>query len=386
MNINLFDSDLEVNPSMLILARESRGITQKQLAEMTGISQANISKYENGLYSVSREHLEKIAQKLHYRASFFENKERVYGLQGGILHHRRRQTIPTQELKKWQARANILRMQTARLLLSVDVQSVNQFPRFDIEEEDKTPEEIARRVREMWKLPSGPLTNIVQVVEDAGGIVFRLPFGTKKIDAMIHAGGNTPPIFFANSESPTDRFRFSMAHEIGHFVMHHIPTENSECEADRFAAEFLMPSHDIKPYLTDLSLPKLIDLKAYWRVSMQAIIRRAKDLDVISESKYRQLLTKLSGMGYRTKEPLELSPEEPTIMSEIVRSHFLLGYSTEDLSGILDISESEFNSVFDPKYKGMTLIKGKPGFKKEIGEQDLPQPTRPNPFKLLKSS
>ena len=39
--------------------------------------------------------------------------------------------------------------------------------------------------------------------------------------------------------------------------MYHIPTETIEDEANEFAAELLMPSREIKPYLADLNLAKL---------------------------------------------------------------------------------------------------------------------------------
>lgn len=45
-----------------------------------------------------------------------------------------------------------------------------------------------------------------------------------------------PPLFFVNVTIPADRVRFSLAHEIGHIVMHQLPTDDMEREADRFAS------------------------------------------------------------------------------------------------------------------------------------------------------
>ena len=53
-----------------------------------------------------------------------------------------------------------------------------------------------------------------------------------------------------NSRVPTDRKRMTLAHELGHIVMHSEPihlSKQSEEEAMRFAAEFLMPAHLIRP-------------------------------------------------------------------------------------------------------------------------------------------
>ncbi len=59
-----------------------------------------------------------------------------------------------------------------------------------------------------------------------------------------------PPLFFINVTIPADRVRFSLAHEIGHIVVHQLPTDDMEREADRFAAEFLMPESAVRPDLT----------------------------------------------------------------------------------------------------------------------------------------
>ena len=51
----------------IITARQARNITQKQLAEITGISQADISRLENGNANPSLSTLQKIASGLGMR-------------------------------------------------------------------------------------------------------------------------------------------------------------------------------------------------------------------------------------------------------------------------------------------------------------------------------
>ena len=51
----------------IITARQARNITQKQLAEITGISQADISRLENGNANPSLRTLQKIASGLGMR-------------------------------------------------------------------------------------------------------------------------------------------------------------------------------------------------------------------------------------------------------------------------------------------------------------------------------
>ena len=63
----------------MIKIRKAEGISQKLLAERTGISQANISKIENGLYEPSVSVLKRIADGLGRRLSVrFLDEEEIF--------------------------------------------------------------------------------------------------------------------------------------------------------------------------------------------------------------------------------------------------------------------------------------------------------------------
>ena len=106
---------------------------------------------------------------------------------------------------------------------------------------------------------------------------------------------------------PGDRQRFTLAHELGHLVMHDVPTEEMEDEADKFASEFLMPEAQIQGQLHALSMRKLWELKSRWKVSMAALVKRAETLGCITASQTRYLWIQLSKSGYRLEEPAELA-------------------------------------------------------------------------------
>lgn len=336
-----------VNPEMLILARETRGFTQSELAEVTSISQGNISKYESRLLNVSEEHLQKIASVLEYPEPFFYQPDQLYSFGSHCTYHRKRQTMPVKELKVLLAQINRLRIHIARLLNGVELEHENQFPRLDIEDYDGDVEKIAQITRKNWKLALGPIKNLVGAIESAGGIVVRESFGTRKLDAISQLAPGLPPIFLINADMPGDRVRLTLAHEIGHIIMHHLPTENMEKEADQFAAEFLMPSHDISPDLTSLTFANLARLKSYWKVSMAALIVRAYETGKISQRQYRTLFEQMSKNGYRLNEPVSISVEEPTLLKEIIDVYFNIHkYSVPELSQILALHEHEFRAKY----------------------------------------
>lgn len=76
---NILDYDIEAEVCDLITStRTQLGITQKQLAEKSGITQSNISKIENGVYRPSLPILKRIADGLGKRlVIIFTDREEV---------------------------------------------------------------------------------------------------------------------------------------------------------------------------------------------------------------------------------------------------------------------------------------------------------------------
>lgn len=349
---------MKVNPDMLILARESRGFTQGELAIKTGMGQSVLSKYENGLIDVGEEHLKQIATALDYPETLFTRKVLLTEFGMVCMHHRKRQSILTRDLRRIQAKVNLTRLRIERLLNSVDIDPIYEFPRLDIAEHGGTVR-IAEMVRHAWRLPIGPIKNLVAAVEQAGGIVVPLHFETRKLDAISQWPIGLPPMFFINIGMPAERIRFSLAHEIGHLVMHTNVSENAEMEADTFASAFLMPEKDIIADLASMSLTRAAQLKPYWRVSMQALIRRSYDLGQISKFQYGRLFTQLSKQGYRTQEPISLSIEQPSTLRSLVQTHVeTFAYSEAELCDMLDISPRDFREDFTPWVLGPVRLIG----------------------------
>jgi Zn-dependent peptidase ImmA (M78 family)/transcriptional regulator with XRE-family HTH domain len=337
------------NPEMLILARESRGLLQRDFADALNISQGELSKIEAGLREPSEELVERMASHLRYSKDLFFMDERIRGSSSSCPYYRKRKSATLHAIRQALAVANVRRIQISRLLISggAELDPQNQFKRIDIEEHPGGASNIARTARAMWTLPPGPILNLISVVEDAGGIVFRCDFGTTKIDAMSQWVQSLPPMFFVNQEIPCDRMRWTLAHEIGHVIMHSLPTDNIEQEANEFAAEFLMPTREIKPYLNDLSLPRLAALKSYWKVSMNGLLKRACDLGTITERQRSYLWMQMGAHGYRTHEPNPLPQEEPTLVKEIVDLHTgQLGFSMRELAELMMMTEDEVRSEF----------------------------------------
>ncbi len=333
---------------MITLAREARGLSQGQLAERIGASQGHLSKVEAGLLPASAGMHANLVEVLDYTPEFFCWSDPVFGPSTCEFYHRKRQSLSNKLLRTLHARMNVQRIQIGKLLASVEIGTV-RVPKIQPEEADGSPSEVARLIRASWQLPAGPVKSLTEAIENAGGIVVRSDFGTQQLDAVSRWVPGMPPLFFVNRQAPGDRQRLTLAHELGHIVMHQVPNPDMEQEAFEFAAELLMPESDIKQYFAGLTIPKLAALKAVWMVSMAAIARRAKELGSITERQYRSLVMRLNRLGFRTNEPPELNvaPEDPSLLSEMFELYRRdLDYSQSELASLLGVREDELRLTY----------------------------------------
>jgi Zn-dependent peptidase ImmA (M78 family)/DNA-binding XRE family transcriptional regulator len=340
---------MSFNQEMLTLAREAAGLTQGVLAQQAGVSQALISKIEHGLEVPSDALLERIGIACDVPVQFFHQKDEVYGESIVELFHKKRKTLPAKPLRRANAIANVIRLETRRLLhpLEFDSGPLPVFPR-----EDYKPEEAAQAVRAYWRIPAGPLPNLIALIEAAAVPLFSMNLGHEKLYAMTMPGVDLNVILL-NSALPASAQRFALAHELGHLVMHNatMPSIDMEEEAQAFASALLMPKDDIYPELRGTRFRDLGPLKNRWRVSLAALIRRGHGLGAISDRQYRTFNIQLNGFpGGRKNEPGEFEPEHPRLMRYVVE-HYQResGYSIDDILDAMIVTRG----CFEERYLGV---------------------------------
>jgi Zn-dependent peptidase ImmA (M78 family)/transcriptional regulator with XRE-family HTH domain len=350
------------NPEMLILARESWGFSQTELAELVAVNQGTISRIEAGLLSPSDDILKGFAEQLEFPEKFFTQSDKIYGFNSTVFFHRKRQSLADKVLRRLHAQMNLCRMRIDRLTRSIQTQVDFRFVHMEPVEYAGGVAAIARLVRSTWLLPPGPVRNLTQAIEEAGGIVVEFDFQTKQADAISEWVPGFAPMFLVNSNSniPWDRRRLTLAHELGHVILHKFPDPKMEEEANEFAAEFLMPRRDIKPSLFGLTMAKLADLKRVWKVSMQALIERAYQLKTITEYQRRLFYVNLNRGGRsRIHEPLEneYPPERPEVFRRLVRTHLeILGYSLRELALLLFMTNEQRFRLEILGEQGLSLV------------------------------
>lgn len=336
----------QLNPSMLILARESRGLTVTELARRVEVTPGYVSKVENGIVTPSQNHMEALARALHYPLAFLTRQDRIVGFDSPCLYHRKRKTLPVKALRLVEAQMHVMRLEVRELLDEMDVEAPYAMHTLDADEYG-SPEKVAQALRRAWGIPRGPVPNLTSVIEAAGGIVVLADFGHGKLDGLSCWEKNGPPFFYLNSQKSPEILRFTLAHELGHLTMHYFPTADPEGEADRFAAEFLMPASEVRSQLQGLQFAKLGPLKTYWRISMRNLITRADRLGCITPSRSRSLYVQLSQKGYVANEPYPLSPEEPSLVGKALRVHLEdHKYARQELAELVVLYEDELLTKF----------------------------------------
>ncbi len=220
-----------------------------------------------------------------------------------------------------------------------------------------TPEKVAERVRGYWMVPRGPIANVVELIEEAGGIVVLCRFGTNLLDGLSFRSEGLPPLFFINRDVGGDRFKFSLAHELGHMIMHSVPEddEKMENEAHRFAASLLMPAAEIRPYLANPKLSTLSRVKAYWKVSIKSLIKRAHDLKLVTDNQYRWLNVQYT-KNFSAGEPVAIELERPGLLRRMVEYHLHeLHYNIQELASFLSINKDDLERAYVDK-PGLRLV------------------------------
>jgi Zn-dependent peptidase ImmA (M78 family)/transcriptional regulator with XRE-family HTH domain len=319
-----------LNPSFafwgerLQLVREFKGMTQKDLGDVLGVSHALVSDLEKGKRFPTASMLEVLHTETGFLPGFFFRKLDDPFLESQCSFRHRRST--SERLKNTvRARATLLGVVVTALKGSFRLPAFN-VPSIPVSKPAEI-ETAAENCRVHWGLDlNAPIMQVGRALERAGVLIVPGSVDTSKIDAFSRYGKNS--LIFLNRGAGTrpSRWNFDLSHECGHFVLHRdLPTGSVETEtsADQFASAFLLPrtafSRDFRT--KRFSWEHVFELKRHWQVSAAAIIRRARDLELLDESGYRRAFQYMSFKKWRTKgEPYELEFQEPELFINAINA------------------------------------------------------------------
>ncbi|MFS4104927.1 helix-turn-helix domain-containing protein [Streptomyces sp. PD-S100-1] len=314
--------------------RELLGLTGAALSEMCGMSKSWISQVETNAREASEDGLRAVAEHTGTPFSFFYARPSSIPLDS--LHFRKHASASRTVTKRVRA------FYGESYRVTEDILQRANYPTPPLPyatADDLTArdfEDLAAQTREALRIAADkPIPNLTRAMERAGiavaPIVLTDPAGEEQSATQHHFGlshwggiGEVALVaYFPGAQG--DRDRFTLAHELGHLVLHTFRphARDPETEANRFAAALLVPEERAQAEITDrLSLTGYARLKATWGVSIQALIMRGYAIGNFNESRKKSLFVQLTQRGWRKSEPVTVGQESPLLLWTVLERQY----------------------------------------------------------------
>ncbi|WP_417790725.1 helix-turn-helix domain-containing protein [Terasakiella pusilla] len=321
-------------PGRLTDARVVKQMSQTDLADRIGVTRQAVSAYERGSKSPEPQTMARISevleQPIYYfmgenLPSFGEGSPRFFRAFGPKTNKR---NLMCGVLGDWFVQIGKY-VEGYVNLPEVDIPSVDPVGA-DGRYTDEEIEQAAEMVRERWGLGVGPISNTVALLESKGVLVARCPVEGEQIEAFSFWNGGQPFVFLASNKDAAVRSRFDVVHELGHLVLHQGVDQEEiedpkklkviEAEANRFAGAFLLPRVSFPNEVYTPRLDAFRDLKERWKVSIQVMVYRCKNLGIFDEDQVTNLYKQISYRKWRKSEPLDdyFKFEEPKLLNKAI--------------------------------------------------------------------
>ena len=330
-------------------AREISGLTQKALALKVGVTQSYIAQIERERINPSDHLLNLIAEQTNVTPEFFEHPP-VTDFPLGSLMPRARKTVKAIERDRAYQFTKLYVEQIRIMIEHLEL------PELILPNATGDPINSARLARSAFGIaPDKPLYHLANVLEQRGVIIVVLPFALDKLDAFSTwvMLDRARPLIALSAGKPGDRQRFSLAHEFAHVLLHRELRDYGpllEQEANDFAGELLLPEAAMRNMLSGpLTLTFAASIKVRWGLSIQAIVRRARDVGIISERRYRYLFEQINRLGWRKQEPtnLDIPIEKPRAFKRMTELAYGVLSEKEELAEASRITTNMSVSILE---------------------------------------
>lgn len=342
-------------------ALKARDCTPVLLAELIGKTPQAIYKYEQNAASPAPHVLEAIARALNMPLPYFTQKPRL--TQQKTVFFRSMSAASKRARERAKCKLEWLQDIVAYLKEYIELPPVN-LPEFTLSKDPAniTPadiENLAEDLRRYWGMStSSPVGNMVALMENQGVLVSRHYLEAEALDSLSVVKDGQPYILVGADKGSAVRWRFDVAHELGHLLLHRQVTETqliklgyhkkTEEQAHRFARSFLLPLEAFGDDLIAADLDVLRAMKPKWKVSIAAMIMRARDAGLLSEQSEKRLWINLSRRGWRRQEPYDnnIEAEEARLLRRAMDMLLTSGIQTAaDVTSHLRLSPVDIEDL-----------------------------------------
>jgi Zn-dependent peptidase ImmA (M78 family)/DNA-binding XRE family transcriptional regulator len=299
-------------------ARMLNGMSLQDLADKLNnkVSRQALHKYEKGEVIPDSEMIAYLCEALNVKPDYFFRETKV---ELGELEFRKLKRLPVKEQHKIieHTKDVLSRYLELEEIIGIETKFVNPLKGWATISSFEDVEKASVAVRKDWKLGSDPIYNTLELLEDNHIKVVEVKSEDSFDGMQTWVNGNVPVIAINISRlKSTDRIRFTVLHELGHLLM---PLEGvAEAQKERFchqfAAAMLFPKDTAEKELgatrKKLFVQELGALKQQYGISIQALVYRAKDLGIISETYVRQFMFLMVHNNWKVIEPIQYTGVE----------------------------------------------------------------------------
>lgn len=328
------------DPQRLQVARQLNRLSRTALAKQLGVSAAAVGQWEAGEMRPRPQTLLELASALEFPVPYFATSGReLHNLDSGCTFFRSLRKSKQIDRDAAMAHAVLIAEFVTVVERHAALPPVSiPFEPVDGEVTIDHVDAIATKVREAWRLADEPIGDVLREIERHGAVAARLELA-REVDAFSWPGAARPIVILIADKEDRARSRFDAAHELGHLVMHREHPRPGdpqlEKQAHRFANAFLLPAERLHAEWPSgrLNWRKLMALARRWEMSLAALLYRARQDQLVSETAYESAIKYMSRAGWRKKEPLDLGPpERPRLLRRAVRALEEAGISIDELA------------------------------------------------------
>jgi Zn-dependent peptidase ImmA (M78 family)/DNA-binding XRE family transcriptional regulator len=294
-------------------ARILNGFSLQDLADALDnkISRQALHKYEKGKVIPDSDMISRLSKILQVQPDFFFRDVKI---ELGELEFRKQKKLPVKEQNKIVEFTKDLLSRYLELeeIIGIETEFRNPLESFPIISSFEDIEKAALKVRESWNLGLDPFYNSIELLEDNHIKVVSVD-SEDSFDGMQTWLNQTIPVIVINRNNlkSADRIRFTVLHELGHLLLPlgNLPDKMKEKYCNQFAAAMLIPEVTIQKELgisrKKLFIQELGELKKQYGISIQALMYRCKDLNIISENLLNQLVFIIAHNQWKIIEPVQ---------------------------------------------------------------------------------
>lgn len=281
-------------PIRLKQARIMRGLSMEALCDRINqeLSKQSLSKYENGQMLPDSKSLIMLSKALNVGVDYFF---RPLTIKIEKVEFRKKSKLGRRQISKIQEVVKEKLERYFEIESILDMQFYSRYQYHKCEQSvlsDKDVYPLVASIKDKWKLGEDGINNLIEILEENGIKVIEID-APKDFDGLCGLANEDKPFIVLNMNFDSERKRFTALHELGHLLLNFGMLDEKDVEkyCNLFASEMLVSKEvflqKIGSNRSDISMQELIPIQKQFGISIDALMYKAKELNVITDNRYK---------------------------------------------------------------------------------------------------